>query len=513
YTVTSREPYEEPVEILKFVWCLQVPPRCLKTHTEMRERWRTKEEVRFKNVPSCCEGYTMQEPVGKGSADAKCVPFCKKCLGGVCTAPNHCTCEPGFQGHDCASECPQGRWGLNCENKCNCLRDVRCNPVDGHCECPPGWMGSRCERKCPEGQWGRGCNSPCMCESLLARCHHENGECIEPLDPNSLPMDTFEASGTSGNSLPSKPLGGSMDYVDVIDFDKDTTLPRLPEPGMEDSVTGMAPISLPDEMMPVQVLDGSPGGKAVSRDDEMILSSTRSGVISTTTRRRPSHVQEAPTVVLGQPAAKSFHQEEAQRNNNFRVIVSPKNDYVKTTRAGGDSVASMSAIPIDVAAMIVVGGLISIGLTSVAVLMIFHVRSRLLKAALSMYSQDKIEREYAEKDNDPGKNLGVTIGTLPRGTLSRINPVYSGGSETGSSILTFDERPVEYANGTVTIGIRLSSHLRDLLESHYDRPASCNGPGSLRTAPMAQAESDVLEHVYDEIPLSAPLNFTKYNVP
>ena len=126
--------------------------------------------------------------------------------------------------------------------------------------------------------------------------------------------------------------------------------------------------------------------------------------------------------------------------------------------------------------------------------MIFHVRSRLLKAALSMYSQEKAERQFVPGDKDviatgatlgPGKGLDVTIGTLPRGmsfillflvkmgirvgkmvvlfdagTLTRLNPVYNATSDSGSTVLTFDERPAEYANGTVTIGIRLSSNLR-----------------------------------------------------
>jgi hypothetical protein len=60
-------------------------------------------EVKFKSVPTCCEGYAVQELVGNGGgADAKCVPQCKKCRSGVCTAPNECTCDPGYQGQECA---------------------------------------------------------------------------------------------------------------------------------------------------------------------------------------------------------------------------------------------------------------------------------------------------------------------------------------------------------------------------------------------------------------------------
>jgi hypothetical protein len=50
--------------------------------------------------------------------------------------------------------------------------------------------------------------------------------------------------------------------------------------------------------------------------------------------------------------------------------------------------------------------------------------------------------------------------TLLVGTMTRVNPVYNASSDAGSAILRFDDKPAEYANGTVTIGIRLSSNLR-----------------------------------------------------
>lgn len=63
-------------------------------------------EVKFKSVPVCCEGYAVQEVLGNGSAEARCLPYCKRCRNGVCTAPAECTCDPGFQGEDCSyGEC------------------------------------------------------------------------------------------------------------------------------------------------------------------------------------------------------------------------------------------------------------------------------------------------------------------------------------------------------------------------------------------------------------------------
>ena len=56
--------------------------------------------------------------------------------------------------------------------------------------------------------------------------------------------------------------------------------------------------------------------------------------------------------------------------------------------------------------------------------------------------------------------VGKMVVLFDAGTLTRLNPVYNATSDSGSTVLTFDERPAEYANGTVTIGIRLSSNLR-----------------------------------------------------
>ncbi|XP_011497799.1 PREDICTED: uncharacterized protein LOC105362145 [Ceratosolen solmsi marchali] len=249
--------------------------------------------------------------------------------------------------------------------------------------------------------------------------------------------------------------------------------------------------SLPEEMIPVQQTTEGLSTKTIEEGPK----------VQRPTSPLPPKSTSIEGNQLSQPdTARKTNFNFDDHQTNFRVIVSPKTDYVKTTHKGGSS-ESMSAIPIDVAAMIVVGAIVSIGLTSVAALMIFHMRSRLLKTALSIYNHENVERQLTEKDNTCGKDLAVTIGTFPR-TLTRINPVYNASSDASSAILRFNESPAEYANSTVTIGVRLSSNLRDLLESQYDRPASC----SHRSA--AAGEMDV-EHVYDEIPFSPPFHFEK----
>ena len=43
--------------------------------------------------------------------------------------------------------CPNGKFGLNCENDCHCLNSMACDKENGHCSsgCAPGWKGNFCE--------------------------------------------------------------------------------------------------------------------------------------------------------------------------------------------------------------------------------------------------------------------------------------------------------------------------------------------------------------------------------
>lgn len=57
-------------------------------------------EEKSKTVEECCEGY--KRLMTHDDADARCLPFCEKCLAGKCVAPNECQCNPGYRGDDCA---------------------------------------------------------------------------------------------------------------------------------------------------------------------------------------------------------------------------------------------------------------------------------------------------------------------------------------------------------------------------------------------------------------------------
>lgn len=61
--------------------------------------------------------------------------------------------------------CPDGFHGDNCQNRCNCTVNGRCDHVTGACHCSLGWMGSTCDTICPPGRFGPGCIHTCTCQN------------------------------------------------------------------------------------------------------------------------------------------------------------------------------------------------------------------------------------------------------------------------------------------------------------------------------------------------------------
>lgn len=57
-----------------------------------------------------------------------------------------------------SAACPDGFYGLECRQACDCLNGARCDHITGQCHCPPGWEGPRC------GQGGCLCSlTPTLC--------------------------------------------------------------------------------------------------------------------------------------------------------------------------------------------------------------------------------------------------------------------------------------------------------------------------------------------------------------
>lgn len=172
YTVTLRVVVKEPLQVRTYTWCLKVPPRCTKYKVEMRDRIKIQTEVRERVVDVCCAGYASDR------TETQCLPVCDGCLHGVCATPDTCSCEPGYTGDRCDTECPEGLWGPTCGLQCQCRNGAACNHISGDCKCTDGWRGSLCDVACPKGTYGHACLEECNCDSdEVSTCHHVTGEC------------------------------------------------------------------------------------------------------------------------------------------------------------------------------------------------------------------------------------------------------------------------------------------------------------------------------------------------
>lgn len=48
-----------------------------------------------------------------------------------------------FQGDVCANPCPEGTWGYNCSELCDCYNSGQCDHMTGRCKCPSGYIGNK----------------------------------------------------------------------------------------------------------------------------------------------------------------------------------------------------------------------------------------------------------------------------------------------------------------------------------------------------------------------------------
>ncbi|XP_072751799.1 uncharacterized protein [Anoplolepis gracilipes] len=487
YTVTSYETYTEPVVVNTFTWCLQIPPRCPKTRTELRQRYRIKTEEKSKTVKECCVGYKMlMTHDDTHDTDARCLPFCEKCLAGVCIAPNECQCNPGYHGNDCAHGCPIGTWGLYCMEVCNCGINGICDPINGACQCSPGLQGPHCQEHCAIGQWGPDCANNCTCQNRDNNCDAVTGKCTK--DDVSL-VETSPAYyvRSSTTERVQTPRISNMEYTELVSMPRETTERQTED--INDSWNNTNYI--PETTSPATASIAIPPQKATTNE-------TRTKNLSTTAR---------PVIVLvSVPERRRDVEKDRQKFatkdtflrhvQNDRSIDVPNIDYVKTIHKDNisrDDIQTSTPIPLDIA-LIVVAAIVSLGLTSLAVVMVLHMRSKLFETVrLGIYDDEKTKSQERESVNN-GRLSTVVNASLPPPPI-RVNPIFA--TTEPETILTVDgiESLNTYANGAATIGLRISGNLRDLLQDgHYDRPSA--------TLIRLQTNFDHnTEHLYDEIPL------------
>ncbi|XP_076295555.1 uncharacterized protein LOC143216420 [Lasioglossum baleicum] len=471
YTVTRMERYLEPVTVDTYTWCLQIPPRCLKTRTEMRERYQIKTENRTRTVNECCEGYQLQISPNGGDK-TECRPFCENCFFGVCVSPRNCQCYPGFRGENCV--CGEGTWGPECKEKCNCAEGASCDPVNGNCSrCPAGLRGRRCNESCAEGRWGANCAFPCDCGDN--RCDAETGVCVvsrahpeETVEPANitLPGDREESTSPTETTETIETATEALDEASVATdhlpkITSPETTPDQPKTTTQTTADGSSSTD-----RPVIVLVSVPEGRRNLGKDKFAMKNPFLGHRDV----EENHLHEMPPL---------------------------KSDYVKNIHK---DMMHLPSIPLDIA-LIVVASIISLGLTSVAVVMVLHMRSKLLESArVSIYEVEKTKGQ--DNTGTIDKRSPSLVNTLPRSPVREIPAFFTSTPEAGA-ILTIPgiDPASNYANGAATIGLRISGTLRDFLQDdHYDRPPSTQ----IRLQTFGCETTP--EHIYDEIPLqSSPM--------
>lgn len=74
----------------------------------------------------------------------------------------------GYHGVSCNQTCPEGTYGENCSNKCQCNNDAKCSPESGMCLCLAGWRGQQCDLPCEKSFYGENCKHECQCKNDAA---------------------------------------------------------------------------------------------------------------------------------------------------------------------------------------------------------------------------------------------------------------------------------------------------------------------------------------------------------
>ncbi|XP_035729145.1 protein draper-like [Vespa mandarinia] len=401
YTVTSMETYVQPVVVNTFTWCLQVPPRCPRTRTEMRQRYRIKSEIKTRKVKECCEGYKL-EIRDKKDGDASCVPFCENCLAGTCISPNKCQCDPGYQGTDCSKdyflECPPGLWGVQCMEKCECAEDVICDFRNGTC-CPSGFWGPRCEQNCPPQRWGRGCKNFCNCKGHINHCHPETGHC------------TFTVTDIHSTSKTTNAV--QLLSTKIIEFKKRTTdlswtTDHVMEEGWDNYVTPSSTDSSFENTNsePISQTDSNVKIKTHNQENDITSTSTIRPLIVLVSV--PERQKTILTKDRSKFALKDTFLRHLEEKGELRDDLPLKTDYVETIHK--ENVTPAASIRLDVA-LIIIASIIFLSLMSIAIMTIIHTRTKLFETVrLSIYNDEKEKNsEHESEKQRPPKRISTII--------------------------------------------------------------------------------------------------------
>lgn len=135
---------------------------------------KVRRKTRKKNVQSGWSGVHCDQPCEVGRFGKNCEKKCD-CLSPnmACDADGECICPPGKRGKLCEERefpltsrrpaCPVGHFGAGCQGICLCANNATCDAQTGACTCGAGWRGKHCDRPCRDGFYGQTCRHECKC--------------------------------------------------------------------------------------------------------------------------------------------------------------------------------------------------------------------------------------------------------------------------------------------------------------------------------------------------------------
>ncbi|XP_049797958.1 multiple epidermal growth factor-like domains protein 10 [Schistocerca nitens] len=143
YTTTTRVSERKAYQVREHTWCFNIPPRCSKYKLNFKTVYKT--QASFYDIQKYSVVYLLKS-VSLGQ-------------------------------HIIRSEsCPEGHWGPDCHQLCQCRNNASCDPYSGMCHCTQGWRGTFCDEECPPSHYGQDCSEECRCQNG-GSCHHISGAC------------------------------------------------------------------------------------------------------------------------------------------------------------------------------------------------------------------------------------------------------------------------------------------------------------------------------------------------
>ncbi|KAF7995571.1 hypothetical protein HCN44_006678 [Aphidius gifuensis] len=474
YTVTWTESYKEYVPVYTTTWCMSMPPKCMKSHQELRTRHRIKTEVRHKNVTECCDGFASEKLTIDNENN-----FVINCVA----IPQ---CKAGFIGKNCSAVCPQGTWGIYCKEACNCSNQ-RCDPISGSCQCPPGWTGSSCTDKCKVGKWGSECKSNCSCPNESKICHHVTGNCSEVIESinklseivnNNIITDVFDASTSTISTLSTGTINDD-DSINIISIKNHTN---------EFFNTTNSKNNGANEV------------NVTTSRNEIELNSN---FATTTINKFQEHTTSQDIRVIkvnkstSRPILAVVHVSGKTLTEHDKMIITPEVHTVP--------------LSLEIVAIIVIGCMMSLGLMIMVVLALLHIRTKLFETIrLSIYDTAKLDNHETTLTHQHQKlNDEIKFQSLRRNNRISCQP-----SDYETPRCIIPDRPLTLPRAISTIStltrestysnqfpnIQLFNSPRELLEAHYDRPPATNTFRQLSFPGHNEGE-----HLYDEIPLRSTM--------